>query len=372
MIHREIDTKANYYVGLMSGTSMDAIDVVLVEIRKNSLRLIQSHSHPIDDLLRNDIAHLRHGTHDAIEQLGQLDVKLGYLFADAIIELLKKTALTSHQIKAIGSHGQTIRHRPEGAYPFTLQIGDPNIIAAQTGITTIADFRRRDMALGGQGAPLVPAFHQFLFQHVDTTQWVLNIGGIANVTLLNPKQNVIGFDTGPGNTLLDAWCLQHLNKRYDNHGVFGGSGAINHQLLEILLDDPFFKKTPPKSTGFEYFNLAWLSKQMPHNERLRPEDVQATLVELTALSIAQVLNSENATHIWVCGGGIKNDYLMERLQLHCHTKILSTDVMGIPAEWMESCAFAWLAHQTLHHRPSNLPSVTGASRPCVLGGIYRA
>lgn len=369
-MYQEIDTKVNYYVGVMSGTSIDAIDAVLVEIKKNHLRLIHTYSHPIDTPLRDEMVSLRNATHDTIQKLGQLDVKLGHLFAKTVMELLEQASITPQHIKAIGNHGQTIWHHPEGDYPFTLQIGDPNVIAARTGITTVADFRRRDIALGGQGAPLVPAFHQFLFQHVNTIQWVLNIGGIANVTLLHPHQDVIGFDTGPGNTLLDAWCLQHRHTRYDDRGSFGKSGTINKTLLAALLEDPFFKKSPPKSTGFEYFNLPWLKKHTAAHPKLRPEDVQATLIELTALSIAQVVNTESATHLWVCGGGTKNHYLMERLQLHCHTEIVSTDVIGIPTEWMEACAFAWLAHQTLHHRPGNMPSVTGASKQSVLGGIY--
>lgn len=372
MMSQEIDTKANYYVGVMSGTSIDAIDAVLVEIRKNHCRLIHTYSHPIETSLRDEIVSLRHATQHAIQQLGHLDVKLGHLFAKTILELLEQTSITPQHIKAIGNHGQTIWHQPSGDYPFTLQIGDPNVIATYTGITTVADFRRRDVALGGQGAPLVPAFHQFLFHHIKTIQWVLNIGGIANVTLLHPHQEVTGFDIGPGNTLLDAWCLQHLHKRYDDQGSFGKSGMINQSLLATLLTDPFFKKSPPKSTGFEYFNLAWLKKYIDDYQQLQPEDVQATLVELTAVSIAQVLNTEHANHLWVCGGGIKNSYLMERLQLHCHAKIVSTNAIGIPAEWMEACAFAWLAYQTLHHQPGNIPSVTGALKPSILGGIYRA
>ena len=366
-----METRDIYYIGLMSGTSMDSIDAVLVDIKKNHLRLLHAYSHPIDNQLHDELLALRQATDGTIDQLGQLDVKLGRLFATAVNELLQHAALTPKHIKAIGSHGQTIRHRPEGDYPFTLQIGDPNIIAAHTNITTIGDFRRRDVALGGQGAPLVPAFHQFLFNHVKSTQWVLNIGGIANVTLLQPDHGVIGFDTGPGNTLLDAWCLQHRHKRYDDNGDFGRMGMVSHALLESLLSDPFFKKEPPKSTGFDYFNLAWLAKHLRHHTQLQPQDVQATLIEVTARSIAEVLNSQQATQIWACGGGVNNHYLMDRLQSYCQTKILSTDVVGIPAQWMEACAFAWLAYQTMNYQPGNIPSVTGASKPAILGGIYR-
>lgn len=366
-------SKSDLYIGLMSGTSMDSVDAVIVSIKKNKIKLIASDSHPIDTELRHEILSLCQPGENAIYRMGRLDVKLGRLFADCVKDILKKAEINACDIAAIGSHGQNIRHRPDADYPFTLQIGDPNTIAAETGITTIADFRRRDIALGGQGAPLAPAFHQFLFQHFQGTQWVLNIGGIANVTLIQPEHEVIGFDTGPGNTLMDAWHYQHCGQRFDNNGMWAKTGTIHQRLLSLLLNDPFFSKKPPKSTGLEHFNLKWLQKNLRlTQEHIRSQDVQATLLELTVQSIAQTLNQHSTKHIWVCGGGAKNQYLMERLQSQCHSKILSTDAIGIPTDWIEACAFAWMAHQTAHHRVSNIPSVTGAKSAAILGAIYCA
>lgn len=367
------NSKDKYYIGLMSGTSMDSIDAVIVAITPNKIKLIETYAYPIDDELRKEILSLCHPGENAINRMGKLDVKLGRLFAQSVEALLEKANLTPDDISAIGSHGQNIRHMPEADIPFTLQIGDPNVIAATTGITTIADFRRRDVALGGQGAPLTPAFHQFLFQRFEGMQWVLNIGGIANVTLIRPDMEIIGYDTGPGNTLLDAWYFQHTNQRYDNNGEWARSGSVNYQLLETLRHDPFFTKEPPKSTGLEYFNLKWLMQHIKHfGEHIPSEDIQATLTELTATTIADNLNRYSAKYIWVCGGGAKNRHLMERLQSLCLTPILSTDAAGIPIDWIEACAFAWLAYRTQHHAPSNIPSVTGASEASILGAIYCA
>ncbi len=364
----------------MSGSSLDSVDVILAEIKKEKLKLIKTHSHPIDELLRNEILALCHPGENEIYRMGVMDVKLGRLFAEAIHMLLKKSHLTAQDIAAIGSHGQNIRHNPQGNYPFTLQIGDPNIIAAETGITTVADFRRRDMALGGQGAPLAPAFHNFIFKNISGTHGIVNIGGIANLTLLSEnKKDIIGFDTGPGNTLLDAWAYHHLKKRYDNNGEWALSGKINIPLLNALLADEYFKKPYPKSTGREYFNLDWVkhyinSLDARKSTAISAADLQATLTELTAKTIADNINhyssNKKNTHIWVCGGGAKNIYLMERLQAQCPFKILSTDAVGIPIEWVEAAAFAWFAQQTLHQQPSNIPSVTGAHNAAILGGIY--
>lgn len=366
-------SKTNRYIGLMSGTSMDSIDAVLVSITKDRIKLLETYSLPIEDDLRKDILELCYPGENAINRMGKLDVVLGRLFSDCVEALLEKAGLEPNDIIAIGSHGQNIRHMPEADVPFTLQIGDPNVIAANTGITTIADFRRRDVALGGQGAPLAPAFHQFLFRRYEGTQWVLNIGGIANVTLISPSNQVIGYDTGPGNTLLDTWYRQHTGRRFDVDGEWARSGMVNIQLLESLRTDPFFTKEPPKSTGLEHFNLKWLMEHIRKlGEHIPSEDIQATLTELTAVTIADNLNQIEARHIWACGGGAKNRFLMERLQALCPTPILTTDAAGIPIDWIEACAFAWFAYQTTHHIPSNIPSVTGASEAAVLGAIYCA
>ena len=363
---------SSYYIGILSGTSADSIDAALVEIKKDRIRLIETASLPIDDALKADIHALCHPGDNAIYRMGTLDTRLGHLFSDCIESLMKKANLTAKDIAGIGSHGQNIRHMPYEEFPFTLQIADPNIISARTGITTVGDFRRRDIALGGQGAPLTPAFHHFLFQKFAGAQWVVNIGGIANVTRIDPKLDIIGFDTGPGNTLLDAWYYQHTGKRFDACGEYARSGKIKPALLDVLLADPYFSKAPPKSTGLEYFNLKWLAQSLKqcNEQHIHSEDMQATLTELTAISIANTLNDHPAEHCWICGGGSKNTFLMERLQAHCQTAILSTDAMGIPVDWIEACAFAWFAYQTLHRRPSNIPSVTGASAESVLGAIY--
>lgn len=366
-----MNTTNNLYIGILSGTSMDSIDTALVEVKRNRLKLVETYSHLIEDELRNEIAALCYPGENAIQRMGTLDVKLGRLFSHCVKQLLDKAHVKPKQIAAIGSHGQNIRHMPNEKFPFTIQIGDPNIIAAETGITTIADFRRRDIALGGQGAPLTPAFHNFLFQKFSGTQWVINIGGITNITLLKEDSPIIGFDTGPGNTLMDAWCLQHRGQRYDKSGQFAKSGAVDQKLLQLMLEDPYFSKEPPKSTGLEYFNLKWLTKLLRDTgEHLASNDVQATLVELTAITIANAVNKETSKHIWICGGGAKNTFLMDRLQNHCKARILSTDAMGIPVDWIEACAFAWFAHQTQHRQPCNIPSVTGASSESILGAIF--
>ncbi len=362
-----------YYIGLMSGTSMDSIDAVIVMIEKNKIKLIETYSYPIDDSLRTEILALCHSNETTLHQLGQLDVKLGRLFALSVQAILEKAGMKPSDIAAIGSHGQNIRHMPQADIPFTLQIGDPNVIAATTGITTVADFRRRDVALGGQGAPLAPAFHHFLFEKFAQIQWVLNIGGIANVTLIQPDKPIIGYDTGPGNTLIDAWCYEHLGYRFDRDGEWAKTGTIHPALLNALRADPFFSKAPPKSTGFEYFNLKWLAQHLNKlGKTLSSNDVQATLTELTASTIADHLTHVTAKYVWICGGGAKNRYLMQRLQALCPTPILSTNAAGIPTDWIEACAFAWFAYQTLHRIPSNIPSVTGASQAAILGAIYSA
>lgn len=359
------------YIGVLSGTSMDSIDTALVEIHNNRIKLIETYAQPIDDALRQEILAVCTPGVNGIHRMATLDVKLGRRFAESVLALLEKAKLQAKDIAAIGSHGQNIRHMPNDELPYTVQIGDPNIIAAETGITTVGDFRRRDIALGGQGAPLTPAFHQFLFQHRPDTQWVVNIGGICNVTRLKPNHPVIGFDTGPGNTLLDRWCFEHTGNAYDQYGDMARAGTLSQTLLTQLKSDPYFEKSPPKSTGIEYFNLSWLQAHMSACKgKLSPEDVQATLTELTAATIADTLRTEPAAHIWLCGGGAKNTFLMERLQALSEAKILSTDVIGIPSNWIEACAFAWFAHQTVHRLPCNMPSVTGASEASVVGGIF--
>ena len=364
-----------HYIGLMSGTSADAIDAVLVALPANGpLKLIASHSHPIPEPTQHAIHSLTLPGPDEIDRLGALHTELGELFSGAALAVLREAKLTAKDVRAIGSHGQTVRHRPVGKFPFSLQIGNPSVIAERTGITTVADFRARDIAAGGQGAPLVPAFHQYLFHARGHHRAIVNIGGIANITYLpaDHTQPVLGFDTGPGNTLLDAWARQHLGKTHDETGQWAAGGRPSDALLEKFLADPYFAAPPPKSTGREHFHLDWFTQKIPAG--IRPQDVQATLAELTARSIAEALRRSlpACDEVFVCGGGTHNRDLMERLRTRLKPlSLATTEVLGLAPDWVEATAFAWLAHQTLEARPGNLPSVTGAQRPVILGGIYK-
>lgn len=367
---------ANLYIGLMSGTSVDGIDVALVDFSKRKPKIVATHYVAYTATLRKQILALSLEGENEIQRLGELDVLLGKEFATAINVLLAKKSLTAADIKAIGSHGQTIRHSPKPPHAFSLQIGDPNTIAAETGITTVADFRRKDIALGGQGAPLVPGFHQHTFADDTTSRAIVNIGGIANVTILptNHLDEMVGFDCGPGNTLLDAWIHSHSQKHHDKDGAWGASGNIHVGLLNKLLDDNYFNAAPPKSTGREYFNLAWLQQAIDAlNEVISPVDVQTTLTELTALSIVNdVRRYLNSGEILICGGGAHNKFLMHRLTELTQPQfvVASTKKYGINPDWVEAVAFAWLARQTMNHVAGNVPRVTGAKRAAVLGGVY--
>lgn len=372
---------SNYYIGLMSGTSLDAIDAALVDFSNNTPTLVRAINYPLSPELQQAIQILCTPGDNEIEQLGRVDIQLGTTLADAVKQLLKESGVGAQQICAIGSHGQTIRHRPDlkKGQHFTLQIGDPNILAELTGITTVADFRRRDMAAGGQGAPLAPAFHAAMFRSASQTRVILNIGGMANVTFIpatsaSTDNSVIGFDTGPGNVLMDGWIQRHHQQAYDKEGQWAASGTVNSQLLEILLQDAFFNRSPPKSTGREHFNLEWLDRQLARfGQPIDPADVQATLSELTARSVRNAVDGFALDNLVVCGGGARNTELMRRLgDIFSAGSVITSDEFGLPAEWVEAVAFAWLARESLAHRPGNLPAVTGARRPVVLGGIYPA
>ncbi len=369
-------------IGLMSGTSVDGIDAVLTGTSDNSItpphiRLIAARCEPLSPGLRERILALTRPGDNEIDRLGALDVELGHCFADAALQVLRDANVAPEHIAVIGSHGQTVRHRPGGAAPFTLQIGDPNIIAERTGITTVADFRRRDMAAGGQGAPLVPAFHEAFFRSTTENRVLLNIGGMANVTLLPATNTAVtaGFDTGPGNVLLDAWHERHHGVALDRDGAWARSGQPHATLLTHLLADPWLGEPPPKSTGREHFGLDWLDDALKSvGENIRPVDVQATLTDLSARSIAEAIArwGGGADNIYVCGGGTHNVCLRERLAyfLPPSCRISSSAALGVDPDWMEAMAFAWLAHRTLAGLSGNLPAVTGARRPVILGGIY--
>lgn len=357
---------------------MDGIDAVVVDFSNNTPHLLATHQEPIPDKLQQNLRQLTQSGDDGIDQVGTADIEMGRLLAKAVDNLLNLSGVSSGDIIAIGSHGQTIRHRPNSEIPFTLQIGDPNTIAQLTGITTIADFRGRDMAAGGEGAPLVPAVHANLFQGADLTRVILNVGGIANITLLpaDKESTVIGYDTGPGNTLMDSWCRQHINQPYDAHGAWAATGQVIAPLLESMLADPYFKRPPPKSSGPEYFSPDWLQQQIA---RLRPtftnQDIQATLLELTAQTVSLALQQHTIEikELLVCGGGVHNSLLMQRLaDLLKPITVLSTADSGVEPDWLEALAFAWLAYRTVNGLTGNLPAVTGAERAVILGGIYPA
>lgn len=367
---------SDLYLGLMSGTSLDGIDAALVDLSAYPPKVLTAQTQPYTAGFRAQLLELAQGTaSNEIELLGSIDTQLGELFAAAAASLLASSGISANQISAIGSHGQTIRHRTQGPHPFTLQIGDPNIIAERTGITTVADFRRRDLAVGGQGAPLAPAFHTACFRSPDEHRAILNIGGMANLTILSadPNQPVTGFDTGPGNVLMDAWITQQRGEPFDQGGRWAATGEIIPSLLDALLAEPYLQLPPPKSTGRELFHLEWLMPQLPG--AAPPEDIQATLCAFTARSVVTALQgfAPQTQRLLVCGGGAHNTQLLGTLNGYLpDVCVETTDAQGMHPDWIEAAAFAWMAKETLAARPSNIPSVTGARHPVILGGIYPA
>lgn len=359
------------YLGIMSGTSLDGFDIALIE-QTDTCRLLASHYLPMPDDLRQELLTLCSSGPDELARAALAEQRWVQLAAQGIQTLLSEQNLAASAIRAIGSHGQTIRHEP--ARGFSIQIGNPALLAELTGICVVSDFRRRDIAAGGQGAPLVPAFHQALFATHKRCA-VLNIGGFSNLSLLEPDREVHGFDCGPGNVLLDAWIDQQQGEQFDRDGAWADSGQVQPQLLQALLGDPFFQAQGPKSTGRELFNLSWLEQHLARLPSFAPADVQATLLELTAHSIIAALTAaqQQTDTLVVCGGGARNGTLMRRLQSLLPTaQVSSTDSHGVPADWVEAMAFAWLAHCCLEGIPANRPSVTGARGLRVLGAIYPA
>jgi anhydro-N-acetylmuramic acid kinase len=354
-----------YYIGIMSGTSLDGIDLVLASFNPEP-QIISSLLHPLPTPLKRQLQLLCQPGDNEIEILGPVEQQLAFSYAAGVTALLSQADMPASAIAAIGCHGQTIRHRPDNSMPFTYQIGDMHKLAMLCHIPVIADFRRKDMAYGGQGAPLVPAFHQAVFQQANSSRAIVNIGGIANVTLLVPNQPVSGFDTGPGNALLDNWMMHCLGQPYDHNGDFCRQGTVLPALLTVMLADPYFHKAAPKSTGREYFNLSWLQQFKP--EHYQAADVQRTLCRLTAHSIMACLQHSKLQHVFVCGGGVHNPVLMQDLSdLMPETDVNSTGQLGVAADWVEALAFAWLAWAYQHQVTGNLPEVTGASKACVLG-----
>jgi len=367
--------ETNYYVGLISGTSIDGVDCALIDCAQNRPQLLASFSQPIPATLKNKILQLCADKAISLDFLGQVDVEIGRLFALAVNELLAQEKLTAESIRAIGSHGQTVFHQPDGEFPFSMQIGDANAIAELTGITTVADFRRRDMAAGGQGAPLAPLLHQCCFADAEKSRVILNIGGISNPTVLASGAPCIAFDSGPGNVLMDYWINRNQQKPYDQAGTWAASGKVNTALLQLFLTETYFSLSPPKSTGRELFNGDWLQQKLDQlAEPIEAVDVQATLLELTASSICQAIkNTGSADELYVCGGGAHNAALMQRLQeLLADCAVASTAQLGIDPDWVEATAFAWLAKQTMDGTAIDTQHITGAKRAVILGGIYCA
>lgn len=376
---------SSLYLGLISGTSADGIDAALVRFHEGTAQdqtgceLLHGRTYPWPEELRTRLIALGQGAAIAsIDELGTLDVRIGEEFARAALRLIDEAGLGPEAITALGSHGQTVRHRPDGAnfdgaHPFTMQLGDAHVIAERSGIATVADFRRRDLAAGGHGAPLLPSLHHALLHSSAEDRAVLNLGGIANFTLLPARGDVRGFDTGPANALMDAWCARHVGQAFDADGAFAAQGRCDQALLQRLLDEPWFTLPPPKSTGREVFHLDWVQARLAGGES--PADVQATLLELTAVTVAQALMAHQPAtrRVLVCGGGVRNGRLLARIADRLRdATVESTARYGMDPDFVEAMGFAWLAREALAGRPGNLPSVTGARGPRVLGVLYPA
>ncbi len=358
-----MNMKKELYIGIMSGTSLDGVDVVMCELDSDTCNLVCSLEYPIPLELKSDILNMIEGK-SSLEHVGQIDHRLGILFTQAAAALLIRENINASSIIAIGSHGQTLWHAPTGEYPFSMQLGDPNILTAKTGIAVVADFRRKDIALGGQGAPFAPAFHEFIFSNINNAVCVINIGGMANITVLGDK--LIGYDTGCGNVLLDMWIAEHEGTAYDKDGEWARSGTVDYALLDAMMSDDYFALDYPKSTGREKFNTDWLESHL-RGKTHNPEDVQRTLLELTALSISNEVLKFNRDIALLCGGGSKNSFLVDRIK----TLMPNVEVaIAQNADYIEAMTFAWLAYKRVHKEAVNLKDVTGASDNAVLGGIY--
>jgi len=362
------------YIGIMSGTSLDGVDAVLADFSASAPRILATRYEPYPDELRTALLALHLPGDNELHRAALLANAVTERYAACTLSLLAAipgATVPTGTIQAIGCHGQTIRHQPQSGY--TVQLVNGALLAECTGITSVVDFRSRDIAAGGEGAPLVPAFHAVCFRNAKAARAIVNIGGIANVTRLPSNGPVAGFDTGPGNLLMDAWAMRHLGESYDRDGGFAAQGSVNQALLSAMLGHPYFARVPPKSTGRDEFNLAWLESfnvsEMP------PRDVQATLAELTALTIAQGIEQHcpGTTEVFVCGGGVHNRHLMQKLGSHLGSrKLASTAELGVDPDWVEALAFAWLAERAIDNLPGNAPEVTGAKGLRVLGAIYPA
>ncbi|WP_173055926.1 anhydro-N-acetylmuramic acid kinase [Candidatus Nitrotoga sp. AM1P] len=359
------------FIGIMSGTSLDGIDVVLVDFSTSYPKLLATYFQAYESKLRDALLALHHPANDELHQMYLISNELASLYAAATAILLRAADITLDQVRAIGCHGQTIRHRPSEGY--TLQLGNSALLAELSGITVVSDFRSRDIAAGGQGAPLVPAFHDRVLRHPSIHRVIVNIGGISNLTNLPPKRQTTGFDCGPGNLLMDAWVVLHCGELYDRNGAWADSGQIIPALLQKLLDEPFLHAVPPKSSGRDLFSLAWLKSKLRGDEA--SVDVQATLLAFSSRVISDAIHCfcDGAQEIYLCGGGAHNQALVQNLRISLpECRIQATDTLGMGVDWLEAIAFAWLAQQCLYGDPVNLTAVTGARHPCILGAIYSA
>ncbi|MBP6345594.1 anhydro-N-acetylmuramic acid kinase [Neisseriaceae bacterium CLB008] len=361
-----------YYIGLMSGTSLDGVDAVLIRTQHHRWCGALAHAFvPYGADTQAQVLSLQTVADNELHRNALLAQTLSHLYAEVVNKLLTEQQINRQAIRAIGCHGQTIRHNPAQGY--TLQSVDLALLAELTGIDVVGDFRSRDLAAGGQGAPLVPAFHQALFAHPQQHRAILNIGGIANITVLAPDQSAFGFDTGPGNMLMDAWVQQQWQCHYDEGGQKAASGQVLPALLTALLAHPYFAQTPPKSTGRDLFSLDWLQPFLSGTEQ--PQDVLRTLLEYTALTIAEAVQT-HATHtqtLFVCGGGLNNGLLYNRLKtLLPQISLSDTAELALHPQWVEAAAFGWLAAQLIHRQPGNLPQATGAAGKRLLGALYPA
>ncbi|RKD92209.1 anhydro-N-acetylmuramic acid kinase [Mangrovibacterium diazotrophicum] len=362
------------YIGIMSGTSMDGIDAVLISFENGKLSHLADHTMAFPEALQADLHKLIGSFQTSLKDLGEIDHRLALCYAQAANELIEKAKVAATDIEAIGCHGQTVFHSPDTQHPFTMQLGDGNLIAARTGIKIITDFRRMDMAVGGGGAPLAPAFHQYFLNDHSENRCILNLGGIANITILDNDDNkVVGFDTGPANCLMNSWIKMKKGVEYDDNGDWARSGKVIQPLLDKMLKEPYFSLPAPKSTGRELFNLDWLNTQIKDLQHYKDGDIQATLLELTAKSIADAIlvTAPQTSAVYACGGGVYNPYLLERISANLDgVKIGTTAELGTHPQWVEAIAFAWLAMRRMTNQHGNLPSVTGAKSKVLLGTIY--
>lgn len=377
---------SDLYIGLMSGTSLDGADGVLVDFSGQNLRVLATASQAFTPAFRAELLALNTPSDNELHRAALAGNAIAASYAEVVAELLRQSAakgICAKDISAIGAHGQTVRHQPQrradtaAGAGYTLQLNNPALLAELTGIDVVADLRSRDIAAGGQGAPLVPAFHRSVFGRTDGTVAVLNLGGIANLSVLpaNPSASVLGFDCGPGNALMDAWCMRHTGQAFDAAGAWAASGQLLPQLLLRLRDDPYFSRPPPKSTGRDLFSLRWLEEKLQGFAKAQPQDIQNTLTELTASTCIDCVSSyaKDSVELIVCGGGAFNQHLLQRLQAGLpNLKVTTSDQHGLAPLEVEAAAFAWLARQTMHRQPGNLPSATGAAGPRILGAIYPA